>query len=883
MSNLSDLLPAGASAKQITATDSGSGIASKAPVIMNASGTVTQVGTVTQAVGSPVVFEAADIGSGQGDVSIACDTSNNKIVIAYTDVGNSSHGTAIVGTVSDTGISYGTAVVFNNQTTTYPSVCFDSSNNKIVIAYRDGGASNHGKAIVGTVSGTSISFGTAVTFESANSDNISATFDTNSNKVVIAYGDDGNSSYGTAIVGTVSGTSISFGSPTVYESANSKQNSAIFDSSNNKIVIAYKDFGNSGYGTSVVGTVSGTGISFGSPVVYSAASGDYISATFDSSNNKVVITYQDGSDYGNAIVGTVSGTSISFGTGVVYEAAVTNYGVVVFNSDANKVAISYSDNGNSDYGTMIVGTVSGTSISFGSPVVFAGSGTAKYLGTGFDSTSNRVVTAYQDGNNSNYGTSVVLRLAGTNVNATNFVGVADSAISASAAGSIIVQGGTVTGPTADVTVSQSLSSPFLFAQDAAGNGAVAAMASATGSSNILIAYYVNDGVTLGARVNAGTITSGNISYGSSAVIGMATSTIYYYDIANTSSSNKFVVFWQDQADSYIYGAVVTLTGNSISYGGTTTIYSAAAINNYDTFNSTYDPDTDRVILGVCNNSDTYAYSIVIEIGSTTIDTVGTPEKIDSSSAANGYAKKIDLCYDTTENKVIATYINVGGGGSYYLRVAAGTVTGGATNSTTWGSSSVVYAGDVTYPSIAYNATDQRVVIVYKQAADAKGYSSVATVSGTTVTANTPSQFYDPASTGGYTMYYTSLAHDSYMNKMVVYMRASAGDAVTGAINTASNSITWSSVFNAEADAYNPPQTEFDVGTNQVILLGAGTSLATAKSYIYTVPGTVTGQPLTTGTKYYVTSTGTFSSSADTPSVNAGLAISTTSLLLNGDS
>ena len=133
------------------------------------------------------------------------------------------------------------------------------------------------------------------------------------------------------------------------------------------------------------------------------------------------------------------------------------------------------------------------------------------------------------------------------------------------------------------------------------------------------------------------------------------------------------------------------------------------------------------------------------------------------------------------------------------------------------------------------------------------------------------------------MYYTSVAHDSYMNKMVIYMRASAGDAVYGAIDTGTNSIAWSSVYNVSADAYNPPQTEFDVGTNQVILLGAGTSKATAESYIYTVPGTVSGQPLTVGTKYYVTTSGKFSSSADTPSVNAGLAISTTSLLLNGDS
>ena len=46
-----------------------------------------------------------------------------------------------------------------------------------------------------------------------------STFDSNSNKVVITYDDGGNSGYGTAIVGTVSGSSISFGTAVVYESA----------------------------------------------------------------------------------------------------------------------------------------------------------------------------------------------------------------------------------------------------------------------------------------------------------------------------------------------------------------------------------------------------------------------------------------------------------------------------------------------------------------------------------------------------------------------------------------------------------------------------------------------------------------------------------------
>jgi hypothetical protein len=116
----------------------------------------------------------------------------------------------------------------------------------------DAGNSNYGTAVVGTVSGTSISFGSPTVFESAASGNISTTFDSNANKVVIAYQDAGNSSYGTAIVGTVSDTSISFGSPTVFESANSNQISATFDSNSNRVVIAYRDGGNSNYGTSVV-------------------------------------------------------------------------------------------------------------------------------------------------------------------------------------------------------------------------------------------------------------------------------------------------------------------------------------------------------------------------------------------------------------------------------------------------------------------------------------------------------------------------------------------------------------------------------------------------------------------------------------------------------
>jgi len=186
-------------------------------------------------------------------MTAAYDSTNQKVVIVYMDNSNSNYGTAIVGTVSGTSISFGSEVVYNNTGTTgYNSVIYDSTNGKVVIAYSDGGNSSYGTAIVGTVSGNSISFGSEVVFNSGSSSYIVAVYDSTNGKVVIAYSDGGNSSYGTAIVGTVSGNSISFGSEVVFNSGNTTYIGLTFDSNSGKTVIAYKDDGNSGYGTAVV-------------------------------------------------------------------------------------------------------------------------------------------------------------------------------------------------------------------------------------------------------------------------------------------------------------------------------------------------------------------------------------------------------------------------------------------------------------------------------------------------------------------------------------------------------------------------------------------------------------------------------------------------------
>ena len=361
-----------------------------------------EVTFVNQAIGSEVQFA-----SGIEYPASTFDSNSNKIVIAYADTADSYKGKALVGTVnsSNNSISFGSATIFETGNTQQISnVSFDSNSNRVVVAYNDAGNSNRGTAVVGSVSGTSISFGTPVVFGIATTNYLTTTFDSNSNKVIIAYSDGNNSGYGTAIVGTVdsSDNSISFGTATVFESADTAGTNATFDSSSNKVLVSYIDQGNSIYGTSVVGTVSGTSISFGSAVLFKADRVTDIYSAFDTNSNKVVIAYQDrnatGSvtQYGAAVVGTISGTSISFGTSAYFQQASTAYISMVFDSSLNKVVITYRDTANSGKGGLVIGTVSGTDISFGSEVIFKDAEVyTAPIGPAYDSNSNKVVIGYR--------------------------------------------------------------------------------------------------------------------------------------------------------------------------------------------------------------------------------------------------------------------------------------------------------------------------------------------------------------------------------------------------------------------------------------------------------------------------------------------------------
>ena len=419
---------------EITAVASGT-MADGKTVVVNADGTVSVVGiqSISTAAGTPSAFDSSESG---GITCSTFDSNSNRVVVAYRDADNSGHGTALVGTVnaSNNSISFGAAVIFNDANGSQFGITFDSNVNKVVITYKDSGNSSQGTAIVGTVdpSDNSISFGSEEVFETGSTSYTSPTFDSSNNKVVIAYSDAGNSDKGKAVVGTISGTDITFGTIVQFEAGATDNISATFDSDSNKVVIAYRDNGNSSYGKAIVGTVSGTNISFGTEVVFESANSNFISATFDSNVNKIVIAYYDGgnSGHGTAIVGTVSNTAITFGSAAVFKAASSQYTQVVFDSSTNNVILAYQ-NAFGGPGTVRTATVSGTGIgSFGTEVPFESSSTES-IKLSFDSTSDRAVATYFDGGSTGAATISVIQGQGSipNLTSENFIGFANGAAS----------------------------------------------------------------------------------------------------------------------------------------------------------------------------------------------------------------------------------------------------------------------------------------------------------------------------------------------------------------------------------------------------------------------------------------------------------------------
>jgi len=888
VSNLSDLLPAGAAAKQLTFTDSGSGIATKKPVILNSDGTVAEVaGTTTSAALADIqnLFAAGTANTSYNGICYA--TTEDRIVVVSAndhDAGTYLYPYYTIGTMSSGAITWTTPTILSSYQVDWVDLIYQSNTGRLVVCYHGQAAPDQNKVmcLIGTFGSSpynTISWaGKTQAFSQTTAYFYNQLADwpgTDKFVIVTLYNDTGSSYRGGMQIGTVGGaSSLSFGSAanftdgliTTYPSFMQ----LMYDTGiTNQFIVVYQVFGGTPSVTSKALTVSGTtitdttaqNISSGTTIISNC-----VSAAWDSDTGQALVLYgltptsaTTAATSSFAVVSTASGsttpnTPVAFVSGASSNQYAGHYwNALTYDSYRKVFTLLYFADDSTSYLTQV--TVSGTTPTQGSNLAATGllarrSGNA----TVFDPDSNLVVGVCTNGQDANRVNSYVYTPSGSgsNLTAQAFVGIADSAISASAAGSVIVQGGTVTGVNSGQGFTVGTPSTF-------GGGvsiSYPAMAYDTVHDKMVIAYSDGSNSSYGTAVVA-TISGSSISYGTQVVFESAGTE--WIDVCFDPDQERVVIAYRDSPNSD-YGTVIVgeVSGTSITFGSPV-VYSTATTQNV---NCVYDTSNDKVVIVYYDVSNTGLKAIVGTVSGSSIS-LGSPTTI----VANATWPGVKAVFDSTSNKIVVVYVNQTNGDSDGV---VGTVSG---TSISFGSIVQFESGSASPLTAAYDASADKTLVVYGDAGNSDyGTSVVASVSGTSISFTSPSVF-ETSQPGVVKSVYDATAQQTfiaYQDYSASYIGVARAVSISGTTATFSGKTT---LVNANPSPFN---LGYDPDNGKTIFaFYETTSKALVTSY-----GDI---PLTTGTKYYVTTSGGFSSSADTPSVNAGLAISTTSLLLNGDS
>ena len=215
-------------------------------------------------------------------------------------------------------------------------------------------------------------------------------------KILVIYRD--ASQYGVVVAGDISGTSITFGTPVVFYSRSLGWNTLTFDPIQNRFLVVFdgQDNISNPFLFGRVISITGTSIGLGAQTSLQTFRSAYHKGVYDPASQKHIVFFKhidEGSAtyikyYAGAL--TVSGSTVSMGALTEVDGDSFDY-FPVYDSAAGKVAIFYRPTTNS-YLTAKVCTVSGTSLSFGSSTVIAEIYTRDSVA--YDPSTNRIVVVY---------------------------------------------------------------------------------------------------------------------------------------------------------------------------------------------------------------------------------------------------------------------------------------------------------------------------------------------------------------------------------------------------------------------------------------------------------------------------------------------------------
>ena len=269
MSNLSDLLPAGAGGKNVSFTASGS-ITQGGAVGLNSDGTVSAIAQATEAVSSIQNIISTNVYYATDSLEVLYVPDGGYTVFFYTD-SNGTNSYATVATNSGTTYTVG-ATTTMSEITFSPAAVYDTSTQRVILAYEERSSGNqYGHAIVGQITtpgGTpTITFGTASAFSSTNTNEVDITLDTSQNKPIIVWRNQGNGRFDSIVGNVVGGSTNSISFPSSYAaivSAYPINPKVVYNTQENKLASFRVDASSPYPAYSAIGTITGNTISWSS-------------------------------------------------------------------------------------------------------------------------------------------------------------------------------------------------------------------------------------------------------------------------------------------------------------------------------------------------------------------------------------------------------------------------------------------------------------------------------------------------------------------------------------------------------------------------------------------------------------------------------------------
>jgi len=323
-----------------------------------------------------------------------CALSSTLVIAVWEDAGVLDLGYVVAGSISGATITWGTAIPFSGvSTVAIPQVtALDATH--AVISYVDTGDSSKVKAIALSVSTLTITLGgVIVTVDaSANTDAVSVTT-LSSSKALVVWNN--ATSKGRAMVLDVSGTTITTNTGYQFNSTAQVTDCVVSAISATQALVVYADVGNSSYGTAQVLDISSSTVTGNTEYVFkSSVSTVFRIAAISSSKFSIVYRNAGDSNYITTQVLTVAGTVVSNGSSVRVVNYADSAGYAAISPADSQSAFIFYQTVTTNKGTGVVSTIPGSTSTMGTPVNVQNSVTSEVAVCQLDST--HVLYVYRD-------------------------------------------------------------------------------------------------------------------------------------------------------------------------------------------------------------------------------------------------------------------------------------------------------------------------------------------------------------------------------------------------------------------------------------------------------------------------------------------------------